>query len=100
MEQSLTRKVTAFEGTCTPKNLVQRTVRAMKVVEKGKQLDGPSKKAMVLRVLYAHIEDEETRVFAQALLPELLDTLIMVDKGHLAIAARVWFCCFRDSALD
>jgi hypothetical protein len=87
-------------GTVTANNIVTVVISLMKIVERYREVKGPQKKAVILRVMDRFIKDrigntqeaETISILLQTIIPPLIDTLVSVDTQKLKIKTKK---CFR-----
>ena len=79
-------------------NIVEFVIRVMTLVEQHKNLNGLEKKAVVLEILqklvdsYDRLNDsskEKIKLLIRAVVPGIIDTVVMATKGILSINKKV-----------
>jgi hypothetical protein len=83
------------DGDLTPANTAEACLILMKAVEEYRELKGPQKKELVLRVLRRHASGVEKKLdLPTDLLSTMIDILIRVDKKKVIINAKkcLGFC--------
>ena len=90
----------------TSSNIVTITLHLMQFVEKYPNIKGSQRKKIVIQVLKQFVadkvddptEEENILLIIQMTIPSLIDTIISVDKGEIAIKTKKccesFFTCF------
>ena len=92
---ALRNNMKVFTGPVTLTNIASRTIQLMLWVEEIHDLAGPQKKQMILALVKESVDDgdDATNSVLERVMPELIDSLIAVDKGRLTFHVPWYRSC-------